>query len=158
MSQQPPTGGHALSESNRCSRCGSLGGPTDGDGWTEGAKPHWTAEFAGTGSADYAEIRGTPADPLHAVRAYARGVQAGIARAITEDYAAAAAELDALEACRLADLPLKASHEMLELARAEARAEAPGLDVVQQRVFAAIRVRRLVVSALLARLLELEAT
>ncbi|MBI3206674.1 MAG: hypothetical protein HYZ29_34375 [Myxococcales bacterium] len=96
---------------------------------------------------DYAEIRSTSDDPLHALRAYCRGEQAGIARAVREDYVAALATCEAIDAMRAAGIAHLQAQAILDWAEHDARFDAPGLDGPSLRALAAIRVRRLVLRA-----------
>lgn len=101
---------------------------------------------------DYSEIRSTLDDPLHALRAYCRGEQAGIARAVVEDYVAVQAMANAIEALHLAGVAQDEAQALLEWAEHEASLDAPGLDAPLQRALAAIRLRRLVMRAVLLRI------
>lgn len=103
---------------------------------------------------DYSEIRSTPDDPLHALRAYCRGEQAGIARTVVEDYVVALTALDALETMRVAGIADSQAQAIQRWAEHEARLDAPELDAPLQRALAAIRVRRLVLRGMFTRLAE----
>lgn len=106
-------------------------------------------------------VPGRSPDDWTVLRAYCRGEQAGIARAVKEDLAGLACVELAQSALVAAGIPLTSELspsrrswatglEIFELAVAEAREASPRLDPVQHRALGALRVARLVLAAIYA--------
>jgi hypothetical protein len=86
---------------------------------------------------DYAEIRGAPADPFFALRAWCRGEQAGIAQAAISDAVAVETEAQLLFAFAALGVGPREAEVIFDVALTDVRIHAPELDGVQRRAVAA---------------------
>lgn len=89
---------------------------------------------------DYSEIRGTPADPLFALREYARGYMNGHCKAESEDAFACDAEGDAIVLLEALGISSPRIRILFEVSRREVRTWDPNLDGVEVRAVAARRI------------------